>query len=175
MKYVNFQSQHHLPLNGDLFQPACAASPMKSSASSCNFCFWSRCWIRQLKTKANSRQLQNDFSFLIKLGEQRELLKCIQWSLWMRNRVTWLLCIRLIVEVLRSAIKTIKESLKVSQATQVIGLHSWNSVESTEKLPLLRRNLPFWSYSGFSASQKWIQQSFVALMAFINLPAWTPW
>lgn len=93
------------PLNENLFQPGCAASPMKSSASSCNFCFWSRCWIRYLKTKPNSRQLQSNFSFLIKSGEQRELLKCIQWSLWMRSRVTWLLCSRLIVEVLRKCHK----------------------------------------------------------------------
>lgn len=43
----------------------------------------------------------------------------------------------------RSAQEVLKESLKVSQAAQVIVLHSWNMVESIEKLPLLGRDLPF--------------------------------
>lgn len=96
-----------------IFQPGCAASPLKGSAPSCNFCFWSRCWIRHLKTKQNSRQLQSNFSFLAKLGEQRELLKCIQWYLWVRSRVTRLMCIRLIVEVLRKCCKDNQRVFKI--------------------------------------------------------------
>lgn len=95
-----------------IFQPGCAAYPVKSSAPNCNFCFWSRCWIRHLKTNQNSRQLQNNFSFLAKLGEQKEFIKCIQWYLWVRSRVTWLLCIRLIVEMLRKCFKDNQRVLK---------------------------------------------------------------
>lgn len=135
----------------EFFQPGCAAYPVKSSAPNCNFCFWSRCWIRHLKTNQNSRQLQNNFSFLAKLGEQRELLKCIQWYLWVRSRVTWLLCIRLIVEMLRKCFKDNQRVLK--SVSSCPGNCFTLMEESVEKLPLLRRNLPFW-YSGFSISNR---------------------